>query len=156
MGIWGLTLEIILDFFWGINIWKRLWEINMDFVEETNMGNFFGGNEYGKLLWKHEYWIFFSSFFDWCAVSIENVLENEHLKFEKCVFGKKWHILFKNDQKSITSSNLVPRWSPDGPQRPPKPITSCGRPPKAITSWRPVREYSSQTKYCSLWTIWNS
>ena len=32
---------------------------------------------------------------------------------------------------------MVPRWSPevpDGPQRSPKPITSCGRSPKPITS----------------------
>ena len=36
--------------------------------------------------------------------------------------------------KSITSSNPFPRWSPDGPQRSPKPITSCGRSPKPILS----------------------
>ena len=76
---------------------------------------------FNKIYWELPFFgKLFSSFFDWCAVSIENVLENEHLKFEKCVFGQKWHILIKNDQKSITSSNLVPRWSPYGPQRSPK------------------------------------
>ena len=64
-------------------MWKLFWGINM--------GNVFRGNSYGIFFFENMHiGNFFSSLFDWCAVSIENVLENEHLKFEKCIFCDFW------------------------------------------------------------------
>ena len=61
----------------------------------NNMGNFFGGTEYGTLFWKHKYLIFFKFLWVMCGFN-RNVFEKWHLKFEKCSFCWKWHILIKN------------------------------------------------------------
>ena len=53
----------------------------------------------------------FSSFFDCHAVSIKNVLENEHLKFEKRTFGdfwSKWVHFFKFfDCHAVSIENVL-------------------------------------------------
>ena len=77
------------------------------------------------------------------------------LKFVRRCFGRLdgsmralRKIRFRNETDNFIESisQMVPRWSPevpDGPQRSPKPITSCGRPPKPITccGWLRMREF---------------
>ena len=101
-------------------------------------------NSIGDLLCYACFWQFliFLLFSDICFFSYKKKI----VKFVRRCFGRldgsiralrKVRIRNETDNFIESISQMVPRWSPevpDGPQRSPKPITSCGRPPKPITS----------------------